>query len=128
LLQLLIDAGADTNSSQYIRALKLAATNGHDAVYGLLNRSRKGDWISPAEARQMEVREDQFSVWDEQHDSDYQPSEGSLSDEDTEDERDSLVEYGVGSSPDDAMEFSGFDGMARGHQEPSHLQVYGYPF
>jgi hypothetical protein len=34
-----------------------------------------------------------------------QPSEGSLLDEDTEDERDSFVEYGIGSSPDDAMEF-----------------------
>ena len=85
---------------------------------GLLNRSRKGDWISPTEARQIEEREDQFSVWNEEHNSDYQPSEGSLPDEDTEDERDSLVEYGIGSSPDDAMEFSG-DGMAGGHQDPA---------
>jgi hypothetical protein len=47
-----------------------------------------------------------------------QPSEGSLLDEDTEDERDSFVEYGIGSSPDDAMEFSGEDGTAGGHQDP----------
>ena len=114
LLQLLINARADTNSSQYIRALKLAATNGHDAVCRLLNRSRKGDWISPIEARQMKVRRDQLSVWDEKYDSNYQPSEGTLPDEGTEEERDSFIEHGFGSSPDEAIEF-GEDGMARGY-------------
>jgi ankyrin repeat protein len=112
LLQLLINAGADTNSSQCTRALKLAATNGYDAVCGLLNRFRNGDRISPPEVRQIKECEDQLSLWDEVHDSNYQPSEGSLPDEDTEDERDSLVEYGIGSSSDDVMKFSGEDGMA----------------
>ena len=43
----------------------------------------------------MEECENQFCVWDEEHDSDYQSSYGSLLDEDTEDERDSFVEYGI---------------------------------
>ena len=40
----------------------------------------------------MEEREDQLSVQSEEYDSSYQLSEGSLHDDDTEDESDLLIE------------------------------------
>jgi ankyrin repeat protein len=99
LLQLLINAGADTNSSQCTRALKLAATYGHDAVCRLLNRSRKRDFEYILKSSQVETDERarrSFHDSDEEHYCDYQTSGASLLDDDAEKEGDSFVENGNG--------------------------------